>query len=137
VVLLVVSHWGLRILLAAIRNAWPALHLYLYVNDWTPSVTDTLDDYALATFPGFAPQALNRWTVPFQVFGATNSESDEQPHTFTQTEPADPIQTVYGYVVTTPYPHMVWAERFAVPQPLLTYNQQITVRPSLTLRNQT
>lgn len=134
--MLVVSHWGLRILLDAARNAWPHLYLYLYVNDHVPAETDTIDDYSIATFPGFAAQALDRWTIPFQVANATYSESDEQPHTFTQSYPPETIQTVYGYLVATSFPHLLWAEAIDVPVPMLASGQQLTVRPSLTLTNQ-
>ena len=135
--MLVVGHWGLRILLGAMRDAWPNLTLRLYVNDWVPSVADVLDNYAEASFPGYSAQLLNRWTLPFQVRGATYSETDEQPHVFTQTSPPAIIQTVYGYMVTSPYPHLLWAERAPTPQPMLTSGQQFIVRPTLTLTNQT
>ena len=79
---------------------------------------------------------LRNWSVPYQIDEETGSETDEQPHTFTQAYPPAVIQTVYGYMVTSPFPHLLWAERLAAPLPMMGSGQYLTVRPSLTLINQ-
>jgi hypothetical protein len=137
VAVLVVTKDGLRIFMRAVLAAWPTLTLRLFVNDVVPTEETVLSDMEQATFPGYVPIVINTWTNPYQVEDATNVETDEQPRLFTQSYPANPVQTVYGYMVTSPWPHLLWAERAAVPIAMLTDNQTITVRPSLTLRNQT
>ena len=135
--MLVVTKEGLRIFMRAVLAAWPTLTLRLFVNDIDPTEETVLSDVTQATFPGYEPIVIMSWTNPYQVEDATNVETDEQPRLFTQSYPADPVQTVYGYMVTSPWPHLLWAERAATPIAMLGVNQMVTVRPSLTLRNQT
>lgn len=133
---LVVCAEGLRVLLFAMLNGLRPLQLRLFINDVDPAETDTIDNYQEAFFPGYRPADLGTLGRPYQTKGATYVETDAQPYTFTQAYPPDVIQTVYGYMVTTRYPHLMWAERAPIPVPMLTSGQQFTVRPSLTLTNQ-
>lgn len=104
-----------QILKAYFNNSWPTskdLVVKLFTNDYTPTDTDTTDNYTQAAGGGYVSKVLTNgnWTI-----NAANDPSDgvyaEQTWTFTGPLTGNP--TIYGYYIVDNNGSgvEVWAER--------------------------
>jgi hypothetical protein len=108
-----------------------ALHLHLFVNDYTPTTSDTIANYTEATFTGYALANITAWAA--QATAAHVASIQAAAKTFTRTATGT-TQNVYGYYVTKgDNTTLCWAERDPnAPIPLTNNGDSYTVTPRLT-----
>jgi hypothetical protein len=107
------------------------LVICLYVNNITPSDTDTLATYTEMSTLGYANKTLlkSSWTVAQAASKAEGSYA-QQSWTFT----SGTAVTVYGYFVKRATTGDLWyAERFTTPHTVQNTGDTIRVTPKLTL----
>lgn len=117
-----------------------ALDLRLYVNDYTPTLTDTVASYEEMSTHGYA-----RLSVPPAAWGITPAQPGKNTpalargarQTFVFSIAGPPV-LVYGYFFVTPVAGRVWAaERFADgPYRVQNPNDEISVEPEFTTRSE-
>lgn len=90
------------------------LTLKLFVNDITPSDTDTAGTYTEASGGGYSAKALTEasWAVSV-VGGIPQAAAPEQTFTFTGALDTNP--NIYGYYVVDGVGTLIYAERSATP----------------------
>lgn len=130
---IVVTIPGAKYLMWGMRYPLTACKMFLFVNDYWPTVNDTVENYVVATFPGFAPASLNLWTYPY-TNESGYSEIDSPIVSFTQTGLPALTQIVYGYIVLNERLQLIYAQRteqsgYPMSVAPLTYR----VRPTLSM----
>lgn len=134
---LVICQQGLIRLLANGCNYGAApfpSHVGLYVNNFTPTVNDTLASYSELSAGWYARIALVGWSAP--IYAAPFAQSTANPVVWTNTDGIGSPRTVYGYFVVDSSGALVWAERDpSAPVVILGGGGTYSVGPRLTYRN--
>ena len=87
---------------------WAGLTMRLFTNAHTPANTDTISDYAEASFAGYGPVTLSGWGPA--VLAAHQATMTAATATFTYT--GESTTTVQGYYVTdAAATRLYWAEQ--------------------------
>lgn len=98
-----------------IKDWLNSLTLRLFVNAWTPTVSDGNGNYTEATFPGYAAQNTTTWNPP-GLDGNNNLQYDGPAVSNTST--GGSLDTVYGYYLTDGSGNVVFAEAASVGFPM-------------------
>lgn len=105
----------------------------LFVNNHTPSLTDTDADYTEATFPGYAQQGIGAIVSYGQAAHVANVVFNAT--VFTRSGGAG-SETVYGYFVIDPVAGVIlFAQLFPVPIVISVVGQSVVVIPELTYQD--
>jgi hypothetical protein len=134
---LILADVGARVLLNIIfNNSWPGsskdLTLQLFVNDVTPTDTDTSSTYTEAVGGGYSSKTLvnGSWTVN-PAHDPADAMYAQQQFTFTGQLTNNP--TIYGYMIKDSVGTLIWAERFPVAFTPYNNDDKIFVTPKMQL----
>jgi len=111
--MLVISTTGARGLLGQLVPYLDTLQLRLFVNDFTPSRTDSESAFVDASYDGYVHIPLDDWPQPF-VNGNDQGETSHPTVTF-RVGPGGGTGGAYGYWITDAAGRYLFAERFAFP----------------------
>lgn len=106
------------------------LTLRLFINNITPSVTDTVGMYTEATFPGYTSIAAGSWSA-LGLDGNNNYQWAELAQVWTSTGPSG--DTVYGYYLTNSSGDLVMAEAAPTPFAMSLSGLSYSVTPNFYL----
>lgn len=90
----------------------------LFVNFWNPTEIDTINNYVVCSWPGYASSVLQpaEWTGGIQRVNAAEFQYPLLTWTFDPSSQAQ--QTVYGYFLTDITGNVLYSELFPAPYPI-------------------
>jgi hypothetical protein len=102
----------------------------LFQNNYMPDHATSLPLLTVATFAGYAQQAMTTPVVSPVLDGTNRAFITWDDVTFTRT--GAPNNTIYGYYVSDEAGNLLWVERFDSPVPVNVDGVFITLTPKLT-----
>lgn len=108
----------------------------LYQNDYTPVAASVVGSFTVATFSGYAQEALAGGAVNPAVDGDSRAFATWDEVEFTHNG-GGTSNSVYGYYVRDGGGNLLWAERFdAAPIAMANSGDQLRFVPKLTLKSE-
>jgi hypothetical protein len=134
---LIISKVGLAKLLANSLQygaaAFPA-RVGLFINNYSPTVNDTIANYAEPVRAWYLRQPIIAWSTP--IWSSPYVSSAGNPVVWTNTDGIGSPLTVYGYFVVDSLGELAWAERDpSSPVVLVGFGGTYSVGAALTYRN--
>ena len=109
---LVIPVGGLKLSLAEQILAWQGASLGLFVQPWTPSISDTLVNYLAieATFPGYQREPVYNWSPPVQDGNTPPGVVSAAVPCLFRRSLSGPVQNVYGVFMVDAVGNLRWAQ---------------------------
>lgn len=130
--MLVVPQSGAHVLLEkGLDGLTAVVDVNLYQNDMAPTPNSVLADFDVATYDGYAAEAITPTTWPIFNEGTAQVVAVGPGIVFSPTGSVTP-NVIYGYYVTdSTGTRLLWAERFAEPKVMNGVTTGFTLVPAI------